>query len=219
MKCRCTSPHEPRWIVLTGGPGAGKTAVLEVLRVMMCPHVAVLPEAAGLIFRGGFPRGPEQAKRRAAQRTIFHVQRELETIAEESNMAVVMCDRGTVDGVAYWPGPGKLFDAVGTTLERELARYYAVIHLRTPAPNGGYNHDNPLRIESAAEAAAIDARIAEAWATHPRRFEVPATDDFFDKVTRTLAIVDAHVPPCCRRPAVEQMLGRILSAERSDVAP
>jgi predicted ATPase len=209
MKCTCKGTHEPRRIVLTGGPGAGKTAVLEVLRVILCAHVTVLPEAAGLIFRGGFPRGTELKLRRSGQRAIYHVQRELETVADDSNAAVVMCDRGTIDGVAYWPGPGELCDAVGTTMASELARYYAVVHLRTPPPNGGYNRDNPLRIESAEEAAQIDKRIAEAWAAHPRRFEVPATEDFFAKVTRALSIIDAHLPECCRRPAVAEMLERV----------
>ena len=72
--------HKPM-IVLTGGPGAGKTAVLEMLRKEVCPHVAILPEAAGILFGGGFWRLPTDSARAAAQRAIFRVQRELETIA------------------------------------------------------------------------------------------------------------------------------------------
>jgi broad-specificity NMP kinase len=37
-------------MVLTGGPGAGKTAVLELLRHSLCDDVAILSEAAGIIF-------------------------------------------------------------------------------------------------------------------------------------------------------------------------
>ena len=40
-------------MVLTGGPGAGKTAVLEVVRRTFCEHVTVLPEAASILFMGG----------------------------------------------------------------------------------------------------------------------------------------------------------------------
>ncbi len=43
-------------VVLTGGPGAGKTAILEILRRSLCPCVAVLPEAASILFGGGFWR-------------------------------------------------------------------------------------------------------------------------------------------------------------------
>ena len=36
--CGCTETHPPRRIVLTGGPGAGKTAVLEMMRKTLCEH-------------------------------------------------------------------------------------------------------------------------------------------------------------------------------------
>jgi len=197
-RCGCDFVHRPRRVVLTGGPGAGKTAVLEVLRRAMCKHVHVLPEAAGIVFGGGFPRGTTPALRRPAQRAIYHVQRELEATTVDVNAAIVVCDRGTVDSLAYWPGPGELWSEVGTTSGDELARYDAVIHLRTPPRGGGYNHDNPLRIETAAEAAAIDERIVAAWARHPHRFEVPATLAFVAKVARTLALVHRELPACCR---------------------
>ena len=103
--CACHDLHRRRRIVLTGGPGAGKTAVLELVRQSFCSHVKVLTEAAGILFAGGFPRGGDAESRRAAQRAIFYVQRELELAADAENLAIVLCDRGTVDGTAYWPGP------------------------------------------------------------------------------------------------------------------
>ncbi len=103
--CGCARPHDRRRIVLTGGPGAGKTAVLELVRQQFCTHVQVLPESAGIVFGGGFPRGAAQSHQSAAQRAIYFVQRELEHMADGMNTAIVLCDRGTVDGAAYWPGP------------------------------------------------------------------------------------------------------------------
>jgi predicted ATPase len=185
----------PRRIALTGGPGAGKTAVLELVRRLLCDHVHVLPEAASIIFRGGFPRGPAVRLRRAEQRAIFYVQRELETSVEEDPVEMVLCDRGTVDGGAYWPGPSDLWSAVGTTLDAQLARYHAVIHLRTPAV--GYNHANPLRIETAEEARAIDERIAQLWSRHPRRFEVSAESDFLAKAAHAIQILRDQLPASC----------------------
>jgi len=194
--CHCSEPHERRRIVLTGGPGAGKTALLELVRQSFCSHVKVLPEAAGIVFGGGFPRGDSILLRQAEQRAIFHVQRELEAAAGEA--ALVLCDRGTVDGGAYWPGPGDLWSAVGTTLADELARYDAVIHLRTPAASNGYNHSNPLRLESASEASAIDDRIAGLWSGHPRLFTIEATPNFLGKASRALEILRAELPRCCQ---------------------
>lgn len=196
--CECGEPHERRRIVMTGGPGAGKTAVLELIRQSFCEHVKVLPESAGIVFGGGFPRDDKPELKKAAQRAIFYVQRELETAANADNAAVILCDRGTVDGAAYWPGPGDLWSCVGTTLTEQLRRYDAVIHLRTPTPEAGYNKDNPLRIESAREAAAVDARIAELWEGHPRRFTVEATPNFLDKAARVLEVLRDQLPECCR---------------------
>jgi predicted ATPase len=82
--------HKQQTIVLTGGPGAGKTAVLELVRQQFCAHVEVLPEAAGIVFGGGFPRTGSLEWRRGAQRAIFFVQRELESIGEAES-AVSCC--------------------------------------------------------------------------------------------------------------------------------
>ncbi len=195
--CDCTGRHAPRRVVLTGGPGAGKTAVLELIRLFFCEHVRTLPESAGIVFGGRFPRNGRVDVHRAAQRAIYHVQRELETTADADNAAVVLCDRGTVDGAAYWPGDGDLFSSVGTTREAELARYDAVIHLRTPTSRA-YNRDNPLRVESASEAAVIDARILDQWGGHPRRFVVGATEDFLSKASEAMSLLRDEVPECCR---------------------
>ncbi|MSP26852.1 MAG: hypothetical protein EXR75_17265 [Myxococcales bacterium] len=196
--CDCALTHTPRRVVLTGGPGAGKTAVLELIRLFFCTHVRTLPEAAGIVFGGGFPRGGRTEALQAAQRAIYSVQRALELAAEGDNSAVLLCDRGTVDGAAYWAGGGDLLSAVNTTLEIELARYDTVIHLRTPTSPAAYNHQNPLRHESIEEASAIDARIKERWEGHPRRFFVDATEDFLIKASHVLALLRDEVPKCCR---------------------
>ncbi len=198
--CHCQTVHPRRRIVLTGGPGAGKTAVLELARKYFCRHVHILPEAASLLFGGGFPRSSTDAGRMAAQRAIFYVQRELErAVDDEAEPAITLCDRGTLDGVAYWPHEMTTFlQAVGTTHEEQLARYDAVIHLRTPTI--GFDHSNPLRIESATEALALDRRIEDAWAGHPRRFFVDSSADFLEKAMHTLDVLRSELPPCCAGP-------------------
>jgi hypothetical protein len=172
---------------------------LELVRQSFCTHVHVLPEAAGILFTGGFPRGSKPIERMATQRAIFHVQRELEAAQDQSPAAIVLCDRGTVDGYAYWPADGDFWAAVGTTREAELARYDTVIHLRSPTAEYGYNHDNPLRTETAAEASAIDERIARAWDGHPRRYVVDCTHDFLTKAHRAIALLREDLPACCAK--------------------
>lgn len=200
VDCGCSEVHERRRIVLTGGPGAGKTAVLEMVRRSLCEHVRVLPESASIVFGGGFPRDEHPECGRAAQRAIFHVQRELEVTADVHGPAIVLCDRGTIDGLAYWPGDlDDFWSSTGTTWAAELARYDAVVHLRTPDPSHGYNHLNPLRTETAARAAQIDDRILKVWAPHPRRQVVESTDNFLEKATTALEILRRELPECCLR--------------------
>jgi predicted ATPase len=209
--CACTEPHERRRIVVTGGPGAGKTAVLELVRHSLCRHVAILPESASILFGGGFPRTDRPSDRRAAQRAIFYVQRELERAADEADgHAIVLCDRGTVDGAAYWPDREGFWDDLETTRQMQHARYQAVLHLRTP-PLTDYNHLNPIRVESAIEAAAIDARIAAAWDGHPRRFFVESTRDFLDKARATIRLLRDELPACCRSHLVPGVAGEGLA--------
>jgi predicted ATPase len=196
--CGCANTHGIRRVVLTGGPGAGKTAALELVKQLFCKHVMVLPESAGIVFGGGFPRRPEHRTRQAAQRAIFYVQRELENSAESQNPAVILCDRGTVDGGAYWTGSPDMWTSVGTRLQAQLARYSAVIHLRVPTADEGYNKSNPLRLESAEEARTIDDRIANLWSAHPHCYTIEAAESFLTKATRVLNVLREQVPECCR---------------------
>ena len=192
-----------RKIVLTGGPGAGKTAVLDMLRHELCEHVAVLPESAGLVFGGGFPRNGKLEVRRASQRAIYHVQCELEAAFEANGATTLLCDRGAVDGVAYWPGPEDFWSALQTTRMAVLLRYDVVIHLRVPE-DPHYGHQNPLRTESGSEARAIDDRILAAWAGHPRRIVIESSSDFLDKARRAVEAIRKELPQCCRRVSVPQ---------------
>lgn len=186
-------PIRPKFVVITGGPGAGKTAILELARkILPESHVRVLPEAATILFRGGFPRYEGVAAQRAIQRAIYHVQDELETLAiDEDQVQVVLCDRGTVDGLAYWPGVEQdYFDQVHSNKAREVQRYAAVIHLRTPSLEHGYNLENPVRVESAEQAALIDQALLKIWSDHPKRYLIEASSNFLDKAMQTLKIIN-----------------------------
>lgn len=199
--CECADQtHAPKLVAITGGPGAGKTAVLEIARRSLCPHVVVLPEAAGIVFGGGFPRGPSAPARRGAQRAIFHIQTELERVLlDERRTAIGLCDRGTVDSVAYWPDPvADLWRDVHSDEATELAKYSTVIHLRTPSDVMGYDHSNPLRTEPVADALRLDTLIEHAWARHPNRHIVDSHLSFVDKAAHALALIEAELPECCR---------------------
>lgn len=152
-----------------------------------------------MLFGGGFPRNDSYEAVCSAQRAIGAVQRELErVVALDGKTAIALCDRGTLDGLAYWPGTEEAyFAALGTTRDTELRRYEAVIHLRTP-PAKHYNHSNPVRVESAAQALAIDERIAHAWRGHNHVHFIESERDFLEKARHALEAIEHHIPACCR---------------------
>lgn len=199
--CACkVKSHDTRLVVLTGGPGAGKTAVLELVRKVLCEHVAILPEAASILFGGGFWRLDSPTGKMAAQRAIFHVQNEMQRLVlDEKKWSMGLCDRGTLDGLAYWPGKqSEYFSAIDTTTEQEFQKYKAVIHLRSPSVAKGYNFQNPIRVESAELAGKIDQEIHEVWKAHPNYSQIESTDNFIEKVQRAANQIQSYVPDCCR---------------------
>lgn len=200
-RCSCLKEtHTPKLVVVTGGPGAGKTAVLEMAKKVLCEHVAVLPEAASVVFGGGFWRLESVAAKTAAQRAIYHVQREMENLVlGESRWAIGLCDRGTLDGLAYWAGSrDEFFRMTGNRIEDEYSRYSAVIHLRSPSADLGYNHQNPLRIESAMQAKEIDDKIHNVWSGHPNYKLIESAENFLAKANRALEEIARNLPECCQ---------------------
>jgi hypothetical protein len=127
------------------------------------------------------------------------VQRAIETVALENRQsAVVLCDRGTLDGLAYWPGSRQSFlDEFGIDFQAELRRYSAVVHVEVPALAWGYEK-NHMRSESVHEARDIDERIARAWKTHPRVMNVSAQAGFLDKLAYAIELLRGELPPCCQ---------------------
>lgn len=185
-------------IVLTGGPGAGKTAVLEMAKKTICEHVAILPEAASIIYSGGFWRLPSVSARTCAQVAIYHVQKELEKmIVGEGKWLIGLCDRGTLDGLAYWPLEEEAFWEMNqSSLQKEYENYRAIIHLRTPTDKFGYNQQNPVRTESSIEARQIDDRIADIWKNHPDYNVIDSSEDFLTKAQIALGLISKYKGAC-----------------------
>lgn len=182
--------------MVTGGPGGGKTTAADLFRREIGERVVLVPEAATLLFSGGFPRVEEPNAQRAAQRAIYHVQKNLEEVQRARYPdRILLCDRGTVDGAAYWPGgPVGFYEAVGTTEADELARYDAVIFFESAAVGGlTFEGGNPIRIESNQEALELDRRLRQIWSKHRRLVVVPHNASFFKKITFGLAALESIV--------------------------
>lgn len=193
-------------IVLTGGPGAGKTRAALALGERYGPsRVVLLPEAATQVYQRLGRRWNELtvSERRDAQRAMYELQlrQESEVAGRASAGQVVVLDRGTLDGAGYWPdGVSAFFEAMGTTEAAELARYDGVVHLETASALGLYDHDasNAVRFESAAEAMESDRVMLALWERHPRLERVRAEAlweakvDAVDAAVRRVALLAGY---------------------------
>lgn len=185
-----------RRIVLTGGPGSGKSTAAAFLAREFVDDLWVLPESATLLYRGGLPRASGDLGQQVAQRAIFTVQRSLEeATALQHPGRVQLCDRATVDGAAYWPdGPDAFFRAMGTTRTSELARYDAVVFMHTAALlPAGYERDMDVRTEDREEAVELDRRMFELYEQHPMLVSIESSASFLDKLTRVRNAVDGLI--------------------------
>src|ERR1700733_10925571 len=145
-------------IVLTGGPGAGKTVISSRIAQRHGEQFVCVPEAGTQGYDALQTRWDrlDIAGRRDVQRRIFHLQIEQEDrLAAEHPQKILLLDRGTIDGAAYWPdGPDDYWRDLRTTSAEQFARYDSVIWLESSAVLGVYDGDrsNFCRFEDAAGA-------------------------------------------------------------------
>ncbi len=105
---------------------------------------------------------------------------------------VLLCDRGTIDGAAYWPSedPNDFFKDLDTTLERELERYDAVLFFETAAVgNLSIETGNPVRVETNTEAVALDKRLRALWCQHPNFVLIHHNHSFMAKLFEGLHVL------------------------------
>lgn len=180
-------------VALSGGPGGGKTTAADLFRREIGDEVVIVPEAATILYTGGFPRPRNTEDRMATQRAIYHVQKNLEDVqfAHYKNR-ILLCDRGTLDGSAYWPGTTESYFAhMNTTLEEELKRYDAVVFFETAAVGGiSIEGGNPIRNESLEQAIELDKKLRSIWQNHPNFHLIKHNTSFIKKIDTGLNIIN-----------------------------
>lgn len=172
-------------IVVTGGPGGGKTTALDLFQRELVNKVVTVPESATLLFSGGVERSDDPKVVKCIQRAIYQNQVNVEEIFALQNPAKdLICDRGTLDGLAYWPeDEGSFFESIGSTFEQEISRYDAVIFFETAAKCGlDIKSNNPVRNESLKEAVEIDKKLQKVWSRHPNYNVIASSESFVKKI-------------------------------------
>ncbi len=182
----------PVKIAITGGPSGGKTTLIDALKKEFGAKVKVVPEAASILYKGGFPRIKSYDGLFHAQKAIYFIQRELEDLRCKTNPeALIVCDRGSLDALAYWPDTEQHFyETVHSNRTNELARYDWIIHLDT-AREPDYDSSNDIRTESFSEAHLLNEKIKKSWEGHPQRIIITAANDFFTKMKKATNVIDS----------------------------
>lgn len=163
----------PVKIVITGGPCAGKTSVIDKLKIDFAHKITFVAESATILLSGGYPPPPNDSYKLQAwlaefQSVVAALQLSLEARAvsetTELNHDAIVYDRSLGDLPAYHP---KGFTAVMQQLRRLginsiRDRYDVVLHLHSVAgfDIGLYGKEqNKHRYESKNEAIRINTRI------------------------------------------------------------
>jgi predicted ATPase len=180
------SEFKPARIVVTGGPGSGKTELIERLRTEPeLKDCLVFDELARQILKSQPSIRTDKA---ALHLEIYRRQCARE---DEAEGRCFITDRGSADIFAFHP---EALAEIGTTLKAEYRRYTAVIQLGTAAVLGDeYYRKDSIRTESIAEAVHIEEAIKRVWRDHPNYVFVPASPDLEQKFDRSHGLVVQYI--------------------------
>ena len=189
-------------VVLTGGPCGGKTTALARLSSYLRERgfeVIMVPEAFTLLCSNGLQleyfgtEGMDLVIQGAVLDLQEAMEDSMETILKaRGKPAVLLCDRGAMDAVAYMGA--ERFEKLLKSRDREIAyvregRYNAVFHMVTAADGAQQFYtleNNDARSETPEEAIVMDQKTQKAWIGHSRLLVLDNSTDFEGKMQRLI---------------------------------
>jgi tRNA (adenine37-N6)-methyltransferase len=186
-------------IVLTGGPGGGKSTLIEDLRndPDWASKFVCLPEAVQYARFSNI-----DPAEKIFQRMVVHLQIGLENGLDRAcgpgDSRLILCHRGSLDPLAFWRLRGwpveEFFSFTGMSLHEHYRRYAAIIHLVTAAegtPRLYTRWPTSHRPEDADTAILLDRWLTETWENHPEYYRIDNTDrDWPAKSKEAIKILD-----------------------------
>lgn len=160
--------------MLTGGPGGGKTALINELTrdPAWAGHFAALPETISTMRDFGI-----SSREKLFQSVMANIQMALEDglvrALGSQNKRIILCNRGSLDPLAYWLDHGwpeqEFFEYTGTPRAKHYQRYTAVIHLVTAADGAQEYYKSwpdAHRSEPIEDAIRLDGLLHQVWRDH-----------------------------------------------------
>lgn len=180
-------------VVLTGGPGGGKTSVLNAIKNLTITEdgykniiklgdkkikLVTISETATELISSGIP--PTEAERiYDFQDILFEIQKSKEESSIKSlrfgydtDIILFLYDRGLLDGMAYLDKKGEFEDIMASKDVKELDildKYDLVVDLlstATCAPEKYGFESNEARFEDVEWAKSVDRKTSAAWVGH-----------------------------------------------------
>ena len=194
-------------IVLTGGPCAGKTTILEELQKDLTEkgyYVITIDETATQFIKRKMPPREDREETILFQDMILKMQilkeRQAtiyaETFLKDENV-VILCDRGILDNSVY-VNECEDFDYILKNNELDeqevIHSYDFVIDLISTATSkkDAYELDG-VRSEPVELAALLDKKTTLAWIDHPKLLTIHPTEDIEDKKKIVLSAVNDYL--------------------------
>jgi hypothetical protein len=167
-------------VVFTGGPGGGKSTLMDELK--RDPgwegRLLILPEA--VLVMHSMNLSPRE---KLFQRVLVNLQMGLEDglvrSLESEGPRLILCHRGSLDPLAFWRLRGwpedEFFQFTRTHREDHYQRYAAVVHLVTAADDAAWAYKKwpeAHRPEEPEQAIRLDNWLHEAWRGHPHYYRI-----------------------------------------------
>jgi len=167
-------------IVLTGGPGGGKSTLIQELAhdQAWTGRFAALPEAIFTIRHVGI-----SSREKLFQRVMVYLQMSLEDGLDQAlgldDPRAILCHRGSLDPLAYWLDRGwpeeEFWSFIRTSREDHYRRYTAVIHLVTAADGASVHYarwPDAHRPERIKDAIRLDGLLYQVWHGHSQYYRL-----------------------------------------------
>ncbi len=211
-------------IVLTGGPGSGKTTIIEKIKTIYESQgikVVIVPETATELINSGMSFFDKGISLVDFQELVLRLQLAKESIADrytEMNEkdVLVVYDRGTIDNTAYISK--EEFDVVlkrlgNVTDYSDLFNKYDLVINLVGRKDFYTTENNAARKEDADLAIELGEKTLHSWIGHKNLRIVQPKDNFEDKIREVLNIINELL----KKEQVKRQVKYVVDLQKTDV--